>query len=223
MQITLDDYKNFLDQLEDMNYEDVEKDIEGMKLNFDNYRNPFIEWKLSIPIFLKSFYRFVLYKKRIPTQEEFYKLYSEDNKDWYNKLRLSENSIRGLKSRVFRTHPSLVRDLHFSLFLKEKLKDCDVIYNINLDMKHGIDILLNNGVNLFGLNLFTKTKNSLKARKLKKNRHESIDNVNLIDIPIDLNNCKKCGDFFLYGESEYDTIIKELDKYNQTGGNYENS
>ena len=99
------------------------------------------------------------------------------------------------------------------------MKDVDIIFNSNLDVKEGIDILINDGEYLFGISLFTYTKNSLDAREDKKNRHATYSNINYIEIPLMLYEYKKSGDIYLYGEEDMIKIknrmvnkIKDIEK-----------
>ena len=77
-----------------------------------------------------------------------------------------EDIVRGIKARLFRSYPSLVRDLHFCLFLKERAKnDARVIYNIQIDTEIGIDILVEQGSTIYAINLFTPTARAMVGRE----------------------------------------------------------
>ena len=55
--------------------------------------------------------------------------------------------------------------------LKESGQYQNVIYDIKLDTVHGIDILVKQQEKLFGVNLYTNTKNSNEFRNSKLKRH----------------------------------------------------
>jgi hypothetical protein len=113
--------------------------------------------------------------------------------------------MEGLQARVYRTYPSLIRDLHFCLFMKEKAllrSNAIVIYNIDLDIEEGIDILLEFKDKLYGINLYTNTSRAIHARTLKSKRHNPFQNVNYVELPVPFKGSKEVGQFFLYGERE---------------------
>jgi hypothetical protein len=115
-----------------------------------------------------------------------------------------------LKARIFRTYPSLVRDLHLGVLLKESRAFDDVFYNEIMDIQYGIDlVVLKNGVQL-GLCLFTNTQIAFKARAKKEYRLKKPVNFKCIEIPIQFRGSKVCGDFFLYSEREIDMITREI-------------
>ena len=118
----------------------------------------------------------------------------------------------GLKARLYRTYPSLIRDLHFSKLLSERANNYKIIYNTNLDIKEGIDLLvIVNKINI-AVNLYTKTRRAFVGRNKKENRHTIYDNITYIELPVEFNGSIKIGDFFLYGEREIFELETEIKK-----------
>jgi hypothetical protein len=180
----------------------IEEQIKNYKLSFMQLRVPEIEYEIKVPIFVNPFYSFVLREDKIPTQEEFWNEYCSQNKEFFNKVKLTEQQKMGLKARAFRTYPSLVRDIHFGATIRENCDLDDVFYNEVLDVEYGIDLVVSKNNKHMGLNLFTNTKNSISAREKKQYRPKKQINLNCYEIPIEFKGSKVCGDFFLYSERE---------------------
>jgi hypothetical protein len=89
--------------------------------------------------------------------------------------------------------------------------DAEVIYNIDLDICEGIDLMIIKNNTFYALNLFTDTKRARMGRERKEYRHIPFENVNYIEFPINLSNCLKYGQFFLFDRPEYEHLMKILD------------
>jgi hypothetical protein len=135
-----------------------------------------------------------------------------ENKIYFEENNFESEILVGLKARIFRTYPSLVRDLHFSLFVKENVEDAQILYNRKLDVEEGIDLLIKRDGIFYGINLYTDTPRAHIGRKKKANRHIQFENVEYIELPVEFNGSFKCGQFFLYGEKELTQIKKIIYK-----------
>ena len=145
----------------------------------------------------------------IPSPEEFEERYRVENQSLYDSYS-SDKYHYAIHNRVLRAYPSLVRDIMFALFLKEKLHNHKiiVIYNEELDRYEGIDIMIC-GKNNWGVHLFTKTKRGEEYRKKKNNRHkDDFTNVIDIDLEVDLDSKNTYGNIILYGEKDYNNLIE---------------
>lgn len=204
-------YSNHLDFFK-ISSKEIEKQIISFKLTFLKTRNEQVEWQMQFPIFLDSFYKYIYNKKKLPSQNEFFNYYLVDNKNWFSSNTITTEVLVGLKARIFRTYPSLIRDLHFSKLLTEKIKDYTIIYNKNLDVKEGIDLLLNvNKINI-AVNLYTQTNRAFVGRNKKENRHILYENVYYIELPVEFNGSVIIGDFFLYGDREIFELEAQIKK-----------
>lgn len=177
-----------------------------------DYKNP--KWmaveNAKMPKFVPIFFESVDTRRCIGnmfTQKEFWEKYKLTYAaKYFNVKNIDDETMQFMNGRVYRTYPSLVRDLHFQLLLKEKHGD-HVLYNINLDSEVGIDILLKHNNKLFGIKLYAETNRSLNYKSIKDNeRQDSYSNIEFITIPKKMND-KKIGDFYLYGEEEYNNYI----------------
>jgi hypothetical protein len=205
MKIDINSYDNHIDKI-NFTSDDVLEDIKDMSLVFETFYKKEVEDNISLPPFIETFYDFVYDKQRVPKQYEFWLEYKKNEK--VKEVIKHPPYEMALRARVFRTYPSLIRDIHFSLYLREKSKNSKVIYNTDLDYKIGIDIVVEYNKMLYGIHLFTNTERANSYREIKYGRHNEIDNIIPVNIPVNLTEENKFNDFYLYGEKELD-IIKE--------------
>lgn len=206
----INEFDNLLDKIY-LTSNDIEETVRNYKLSFMQCRNHDVEHKIQFPMFLNCFYENILINQKVLDQNDFANAYVKLNLEWIKKQNFSNDIISGLKARIFRTYPSLVRDLHFSLMLKESCQYQNVIYDIKLDTVYGIDILIKQQEKLFGVNLYTNTKNANEFRNNKLKRHLRFEDVNYIELPVSFNGSNKCGDFYLYGIREFNLLMKIID------------
>ena len=213
-------YPNLLDSIE-MTYQQA---IDKLKKNYyiqpprydkinHTQEEEDIEDRVSVPYFVDSFLKYIMEHKTIPSMYEYEMQYREDNKPFYDTYN-TKNYRYAIRNRVQRAYPSLVRDVMFALFLKEKFKEenVDVIYNDELDRYEGIDIMIC-GKRNWGVHLFTDTRRANEYRARKNNRHGD-DFYNVIDIDLvkDLHSKNKYGNIVLYGEEDYKNLLKKCEK-----------
>ena len=204
-------YKNMFDYIS-LSSMEIEEQLINFKLEFYKTRNKVAEWQLKIPPFITAFYTYVWKQNKIPKQHELWHWYVALNNEYFIVHDYADEIIKGLQARVYRTYPSLVRDIHFITYIKEHLHDACVVYNTNLDIEDGIDILIIYREKLFAVNLFVNTQRSLHGRMLKQSRHAKYENVITIDFPVSFTGSKEIGNFFLYGEKEYEALIEMMNK-----------
>lgn len=214
-QLIVEDYPNLLEYI-DLSSKDITDMIGKYPLQFMNVRDHYIEWVLNVPIFVTTFYLFVVTYQRIPTQEEFYRCYKFINKRFFDKEKLSDDKEYALKARTFRAYPSLVRDLHFNKLVSEQITNYSALYNSVLDIDEGIDLLLHKDNGVFAVNLYTQTNRALQTRTKKQERHIHYDNVNYIEFPVEFKGSFHVGDFFLYGDKEVKKLTQLLESIKST-------
>ncbi len=211
MNLDITKYPSLLDKI-NLSSSDITTQILNYKLEFYNYKNFDVEWQMKLPMFLNTFYDLIIKNNTIPTQSGLWEEYKKQ-------LTLPEKAdknvlLKGIKARLYRAYPSLVRDIHFSKYLEEQsLNGAKIIYNTILDVEYGIDIIVHFKNQLYALNLFTKTKRAFMGREKKSHRHIDINNVIYIDLPLELQNKNKVGDFYLFKEkqfSELKSIFKKI-------------
>lgn len=215
-------YVNLLDKL-DLSYDEMVKKLESMtyvsapkydKKTCTNEEYE-VEEVLRIPFFNISFLNYVKKNHTFPTQAEFISQYWSDNKEKLSSFTSNEYK-QAIDNRAIRAYPSLIRDVMFAYFIKDKLKgtDKDVVYNENLDRYDNIDIMIC-GKHNWGIHLFTNTKRANNFRKKKDGRHEDVfSNVREIDLVLDLSRERKSyGNVFLYDEIDFQHLLELCKNY----------
>ena len=89
--------------------------------------------------------------------------------------------------------------------------ESQVIYNTSLDFDEGIDLLITKSGRYWGVCMFTDTARAYEGREAKKTRHEPFSNVRYIEMPVSIGGSMKVGDFYLYGNAEYDRLQSYID------------
>jgi len=176
--------------------------IQDQKFDATPYKNMIInkiEWKKAIPLINVSFHYHILRDNNIPTLSEFIEDYDRDNKSFLNLT--PKEWIPGIKYRLVRSYPSLIRDVHF--VNKTRELGYQTIHTLQLDL-HGIDaaIPIDNQKLLFRLFF-----NSKKSRKYLKNKTKSHKLNNYINFGLTKYNRIQIGDIFLYSDDSIEKII----------------
>lgn len=185
-------------------------------------RHDFVEYKLNPPSFIVIFYYYIYFFRRVPTQQQFLSFYHEINSAWVN-INVKKELMDAFNGRLSRTYPSLVRDTHCYMLLKESKKFKRVIYKMKYDLSGKVDIFvesMNN--NWYGLQLRVDTKNSDEFYKKKPFRN-AIDIPalkNMIDMPLNLDNAKtvytKKNDLKLYSNRDLEWLTSLINKIENT-------
>ena len=175
-----------------------------------------------MPPIVLPFYWYVYEKDNVPPPETLVKNYlTQDNfkelpnnkieVDYKNKI--STLNKKSIVARVLRAYPSLVRDLHFYLLAKECGYFQEVKYSFIEDFEDGIDIKVKYKNKWHNVALMQNTARSLNYYAIKKTRRHP--QLKIIDIPIDIHACDKCGDYYLYTKSHIHTLLTEINKKNK--------
>lgn len=207
--LNIEGYPNLLDVV-NLTSPEVETQIIDFSLSFPHTRDKRVEWGMKFPMFLYSFYRFIRTNNTVPDQESFWHFYLTDNSDFFDERGFDKTITEALRARAFRTYPSLVRDIHFSLLVNEKANHTEVLYNQDIDVKKGIDLLLKFYDNYYAINLYTGTKRAYTGRAKKESRHVKYANIRYVEFPVKFSDNNKHGQFFLYGETEFQTLKDKL-------------
>lgn len=189
---------------------DIEKQLLKMSLKFPRDKDNDVENNIKFPMFVDSFYDFIKIKQTLPTQEEFWLYYCKKNLNYLKSLNLIKPKKIALKARIYRTYPSLIRDIHFACLLRDSKLFSTVMYNRDYDYKYGIDVILVKDNKTIGLNLFTDTSRARYARNLKHYRPKQPVKFQCYDIPIRLNPNNKLGNFYLYNKEHVEYILYKI-------------
>lgn len=170
-----------------------------------------------LPPMIKTFYT-LFTKGFIVSPEKFFSYYVKENfierPDGCITLKFNNSVVlnkEGVRARVYRTYPSLVRDFHFYMLCHCSKKFQGVHYSLNDDYKKGVDLTIKYRDTIFSIALLVDTKRSTSFKKQKYQRHNY---AGLHEICVKINPFdKSCriGDYSLYTMHHIISMIKEMD------------
>ena len=206
--LDINNYPNELDNIP-LTHTQIENMISGYTLKFYPRKEMKVIERMKFDkMFLECFYESIVNNNLILKQEDHFSIYYKQNYDELLAKNVTGKYLDALKSRLFKAYPSFVRDIHFATFLKQRLVNDIVIYNMDLDIKKGIDILIIHDGLYYGIKLCAHTLSAIEAMQWKKHRHKTFDNVELIEMTKPINKkTQNCGSFCLYDQNDYQTIL----------------
>ena len=167
----------------------------------------------QLPPIALVFYSYIFETNAIPSDlglvEEYFKQpyfeYVPDGKvevdyDGHNGIL----SVDGVIGRVLRTYPSLVRDLHFYLLVKESGLFEAVRYSFKADYYDKIDLKVQYGGKWFNIGLMLGSKRSLGYKLKKVFRHKPVDTI---DMELNKSDADMVGDFMLYTPTHINKLL----------------
>lgn len=168
--------------------------------------------KAKLPPFALPFYYHLFSQRCIPTEDELYDRYlsfsGKLTKD--DRIAIDDETylVDGVKARLLRTYPSLIRDFHFYLLLNESGKFEKVTYSLSEDYYRGLDLCVYLSGKAFHLSLFIKTRRSGLFKKKKVFRHDYKD-VTEIELALDFKSLTKHGEIALCTVSHVEDVFKK--------------
>ncbi|HKL40851.1 MAG TPA: hypothetical protein VJ894_09230, partial [Cryomorphaceae bacterium] len=168
--------------------------------------------KAKLPPFALAFYYHLFSRRCIPTEEELYHRYLSFSGKPMNEEELliddEAYSVEGVKARLLRTYPSLIRDFHLYLLLCESGKFENVTYSLSQDYYRGLDLCVYLSGKAFHLSLFIKTKRASLFKKRKVFRHD-YKNVTEIELALDFHSLVKHGEIALCTKSHVEAVFQK--------------
>lgn len=201
----------------DITHEKLKKQIETLPyLGGRRFFDEQVE-KAQLPSMGESFYLYLFENGSLPDQETFIRQYLAAFFERENKGRsFRHNGVSyrydGLRARILRAYPSLIRDTCFYFMASESKLFDDVSYSLRRDVYDGLDIqVVKNGISYY-VSLFVETKKSRRYKKKKYRRHD----YGLIkEVCISLNPFDpkyRIGNFSLYQEEHLDYLLQEIER-----------
>lgn len=193
------------------------KKIENLIMNF-----PYSGERLNIdetvenaklPPAILAFYYYIFTKLTIPTEDEFLETYCS-----INQTSISGNNIcivnesynyEGVKARLLRTYPSLIRDIHFYFLLKESNLFEKVDYSLYQDYAVGIDLIILYNDKEYCISVYIGT-NRGKSFKNKKTKRHDYSIITEIELMVSFETLNKVGNFYLLNENHVKNLITKL-------------
>lgn len=170
--------------------------------------------KTKFPAINVAFYKHIFENDTVPSPEGmlelYFDLYSDRVKIVEDKVIFNndEYSLNALKARILRTYPSLIRDFHFYLMVKEANVFDKVTYSCADDI-NGTDVAITHQKVKYTVSLYTKTERSLKFKQIKDKFRNQYDE-NEIRIKLNLSKAYDCGQIKLYTQSDVDFVKKRI-------------
>ena len=182
-----------------------------------------------LPYMAPVFYKKIFFDDLIPDEDLFFKSYVElffneyddsnvqIKKEFQNGFSGKVLPTKGVRNRVLRTYPSLIRDFHFYLLCYESEFFDKVQYSLRTDVYDGIDLIVEKENFKFAVALFTNTKRAEEFKDKKYKRH-NYENIEEIILTVDLKESQnRAGKFILYDDAHLNelstrilTIIKQV-------------
>lgn len=218
MIINVEIYNDHIRQVKDLSLTvaTLEEILKSYKYSGEGKKKePAVE-NLRMPPMTLTFYSFLFDTGTIPTDmslaEEYLNnsafAYIPDGKvevDYEGKRTIV--TLEGLYGRILRTYPSIIRDLHFYLQLKESGLFEAVRYSVKADFEDKVDVKVQYQGAWYNIGLMLSSKRSLAFWEKKKSRHKPIDTID-----IGLNDCPKSrvGDYDLYTHHHIQRLLKKI-------------
>ena len=120
------------------------------------------------------------------------------------------NSVPAVMARVYRAYPSLVREHHLLLLLRDSGPFDWVLTDPKLDAS-GVDYLVVYSGRAFGVHAYLATERGRAFREAKRARHKDIGII--VDMPLDPETANNVGKFQVYGPSHLENLIKTIKEY----------
>ncbi|MCZ4409981.1 hypothetical protein O3Q51_14260 [Cryomorphaceae bacterium 1068] len=180
-------------------------------------KDPKVEKAKLLP-FALAFYYHLFSQRSIPTEKELFDRYvSFSGREEENEIIIEEErySKTGLRARLLRTYPSLIRDFHLYLMLQESNRFQSVGYSLSKDYYDGLDLSLNHSGQAFHLSVYLQTKRSAEFKKKKYTRHDYIG-VKEIAIPLEFNSMEKLGQIYVCTDAHIQTVLHKIELDSQS-------
>lgn len=170
---------------------------------------------LKVPPFIQVFYFLFFSYLRIPSENDFWNTYLSWVKADINNNEIqvdgSNYKLDGLRNRLNRTYPSLIRDIHFLYLLEASKKFQKVDYSMNRDYYNGLDLkIIHNNLPVY-ISIFIDTSRS-RYFKMKKTKRHDYSTVYEIEFSVEFDSLSKKGNIYLMNENHIIQLEKILNE-----------
>jgi len=162
---------------------------------------------------LYRFFYYLFFKNlEIPSENEFYQTYLKWLGGIKNGELIYENhnlDLIGVESRLKRTYPTLIRDLHFLYLLEASNKFDNVEYSMQMDYFNGLDLKIIYKGNVSFVSLFIDSSRG-KYFKNKKTKRDDYSEINGVVFNVDFAKLSKVRNIFLLNQLHVDVLEERL-------------
>jgi len=158
----------------------------------------------KVPPFIQVFYFLFFSYLKIPTENDFWKTYltwvGGEDENGEVEIEGAKYKSEGLKNRLNRTYPSLIRDLHFLFLLDASQKFEQVDYSMDRDYYNGLDLKVTHNKKEAYISLFIDTSRSRYFKQKKTKRHD-YSTVHEIEFIVDFSSLTEVGSIYVLNQS----------------------
>jgi hypothetical protein len=211
-------YNDHIRQVKDLSLTvaTLEETLKVYKYSGEGKKKEEVVENLKMPPMTLSFYSYLYDTGKIPTDLSLVEEYLNGSAFSYipdGKVEVDYMGVRtvvsleGLCGRILRTYPSIVRDLHFYLLLKETEIFEAVRYSVKADFEDGVDIKVKFNGKWYNVGLRLTSRRSWEFWKKKKQRHNPIE---IIHITLDDCPSRRVGDYDLFSDHHIHKLLKHI-------------
>jgi len=192
----------------------VEAESQITELNYSGVglsKDPKVE-KAKLPAFALAFYYHLFSQRSIPTEKELFDRYITFSGKLEEDQVIIEDerySKEGMRARLLRTYPSLIRDFHFYLLLQDSGHFQSVGYSLSKDYYKGLDLSVEHAGIMYHLSVFIQTKRSVEFKEKKYSRHD-YQGINEITVPLSFDSMKKLGSVFVCTNEHVQMVLEKI-------------
>jgi len=191
---------------------DVEGQIAQLGYSGAGLTKDFRVENAKIPPFIQVFYYLVFKNLEIPSEDLLFNTYVEwvgGVKNDIMRIGNLELNLEGVRNRMLRTYPSLIRDFHFYIMLNKSQLFESVEYSLFTDYSNGIDLTLSYNKQVYALAIAIETKRASEYLLVKEDRHD-YGNVNKLVLSVPFDELSKVGQIYLLTELHVKSIINQI-------------
>lgn len=185
---------------------DIEKILSGSSFDttqlFKDSSGNF-EGKRAIPMMTVSFHRHLFDHGMIPDPDNYLSEYETENSNFLSMVR--EDDVQGIRLRVMRAYPSLVRDVHFVSSCREM--GCTASRTVRDDID-GIDARIPISEREIKVRLYYESPASRRFKMRKAFSH--IIGPDHYDLGLSRKTCLTVGDFLLYSREDVTSFLSSI-------------
>jgi superfamily I DNA/RNA helicase len=173
----------------------------------------------QMPIFVSFLYDLIIEMENLPSNEEFIKEYMDV---YYDDVPKQQLIFFAYVYRVNQAYESLVRDLHFYFKLVESKQFDHVLLSYAYDIEAKQDLVVSNGQNKLGLQLFVGNDNHIAIKRRQTERRRVDPGYPDYYLPLfgsktyPVNICDKENPFYAYSSQDVVLIANHMKSQSPT-------
>lgn len=193
---------------------ELESQIAALRYSGERLPKIKIAEETDLPPFIVSFYYFIFSKNRIPTETEIFDTYlSMNNISAAGDSFIYKNRTiptEGLRARLLRTYPSMIRDFHFYILLKESNVFSQVFYSLQNDFFKGLDLKVTYKSKDYYVSIYLESSRGIHYKTKKYSRHD-YSQISEITMEVNKESMFRCGNISLLSDKHLHKLIEKIE------------